>query len=194
MESPVPDMLGLRRQNLPQKWTKAQQEREMQVPVWLVNLISRCLEKKPEGRYSDGTELHEIIAQSSIAEIKTEVVREIAAEAVPVPAIAPPEGKMTISTGVFATLVILLVGSLAYNTYTVLTRGNAPQKVITQVAPDSLKKADSTPVVPIDQNIAKEKKQKMTDSATKSAIEDVIKSEQNKAANPDSTGNDTLKQ
>jgi len=61
MESPVPDMLELRMQNLSQNWPKAQQEKEMQVPGWLVNLINKCLEKLPENRYSNGTELHKAI-------------------------------------------------------------------------------------------------------------------------------------
>src|ERR1700712_2274711 len=80
MESPVPDLLELRRGNLPKSWPKTEQDREMQVPGWLLNLIGRCLEKQPEGRYSNGTELNEAIAQSSVAEIKTEMAKEIAAE------------------------------------------------------------------------------------------------------------------
>jgi len=192
MESPVPDMLELRRQNLPQAWPKAQQEHEMQVPEWLITLINRCIEKKPEGRYNDGTELHEVIARSSVAEIKTAVVREIvAAAAVPANEYIPSEGKMTISTGIFAALVILLVGSLFYNVYTVLTKKNIPQKVITQTIPDSVQKPDSTPIVPQQEDPDYAKRRKLADSVTKSSIGDAIKSEQNKTANPDSTATDT---
>ncbi|WDF53630.1 serine/threonine protein kinase [Mucilaginibacter sp. KACC 22063] len=66
MESPVPDLLTLRRQNLPQDWSEEKKEREMQVPDWLLNIIKRCLEKKPEGRYPDGVALHDVIAMQSL--------------------------------------------------------------------------------------------------------------------------------
>jgi serine/threonine-protein kinase len=67
MESPVPNLLALRRQHLPKKWSQAQQEREMQVPGWLLKTIYRCLEKLPENRYSNGLVLHEAIVADSIA-------------------------------------------------------------------------------------------------------------------------------
>ncbi|SDT11608.1 serine/threonine protein kinase [Mucilaginibacter mallensis] len=190
MESPVPDMLELRRQNLPPSWPKAQQDREMQVPAWLITLIYRCLEKQPEGRYNDGTELNEIIAQSSVAEIKTEIAKEIAAEK-PLAESKVGDGKMTISSGVFAALVLLLVGSLFYNVYAILTENRVQTKVIRQAVPDSIQKADSTPVVPKRENTDYGKKQKLTDSVTKSTINDAIKADQNKTGNPDSTGTDT---
>jgi len=195
MESAVPDVLHLRRQNLPQRWSKAQQEREMQVPLWLITLINRCLEKQPEGRYSNGSELHEVIARGSVAEIKTEAVREVvskvAVPSMPIAGQALNEGKMIVSTGVFAALVILLVGSLFYNAFTLLKRNNTPAKVITQAIPDSVRKPDSTPVMPAPENTNYENKRKQADSATKSTIDDVIKSEQNKAGSPDSTATDT---
>lgn len=67
MESAVPDLLTLRRQNLPQDWSEEKKEREMQVPDWLLNIIKRCLEKKPEGRYPDGVALHDVIAMQSLS-------------------------------------------------------------------------------------------------------------------------------
>jgi serine/threonine protein kinase len=57
METPVPDMLALRTQNMPASWSREQQEHEMRVPEWLQRIISRCLEKSPEARYADGMEL-----------------------------------------------------------------------------------------------------------------------------------------
>ncbi|MFI5157219.1 MAG: serine/threonine protein kinase [Sphingobacteriales bacterium] len=192
MESPVPDMLELRRQNLPQSWPKAQQEREMQVPLWLITLINRCLEKQPEGRYTNGLELHEVIAHSSLAEIKAGPAPEVIAPALPAAnEQALSEGKMTISTGIFAALLILLVGSLLYNVYTLLTKNNTPVKVITQSVPDSVQKPDSTPVIPKRNYTDYEKKRKQADSVTKSTINDAIKSDQNRADNPDSTVTDS---
>jgi serine/threonine-protein kinase len=67
MEAPVPDLLELRQQNLPGNWTAAQKQREMQVPGWLLSLISKCLEKLPENRYGNGMDLQDAIVQNSIA-------------------------------------------------------------------------------------------------------------------------------
>jgi serine/threonine protein kinase len=71
MEAPVPNLLELRRQNLPSSWTTEQQDREMQVPQWLLTIIDRCLQKEPTRRYANGTELHQaILSQNSALTIK----------------------------------------------------------------------------------------------------------------------------
>jgi len=67
MEQPVPDLLALRKANLPESWTAAQQQREMQVPGWLLNLIYKCLEKLPDNRYGNGMDLQEAIIENSTA-------------------------------------------------------------------------------------------------------------------------------
>jgi serine/threonine protein kinase len=191
MESPVPDLLKLRRENLPKGWPIAQQEREMQVPGWLLTLIGRCLEKQPEGRYSDGTELQEAIAQSSVAAIKTEVAKEIKAE-IPLAESNAGDGKIIISSLVFAVLVIMLLFSLAYNTYTLLSKNRPVEKTIPHTIPDSIAKPDSSPpIVPEKENTDYQNKRKQADSTTQSTIQDVIRSEQNKAGNTDSTNMDT---
>lgn len=71
MESPVPDVLSLRRQHLPQAWPDEKKEREMQVPEWLVRMIYKCLEKKPEARFVNGTELHNYIVYHSSSPVAT---------------------------------------------------------------------------------------------------------------------------
>ncbi|MDB5005517.1 MAG: Serine/threonine protein kinase [Mucilaginibacter sp.] len=67
MESPVPDLLSLRKENLPKNWTAAQQQHEMQVPAWLLNIIYKCLEKKPEDRYANGMYLQDAIVENSVS-------------------------------------------------------------------------------------------------------------------------------
>lgn len=61
METPVPDLLQLRRENMPSIWDKAKQNREMQLPHWLTEMINKCLEKQPENRFRNGMELYEYI-------------------------------------------------------------------------------------------------------------------------------------
>ena len=71
MESPIPDLLVLRKQHLPQAWSDEKKEREMQVPEWLVRMIYKCLEKKPEARFVNGTELHNYIVYHSSSPVAT---------------------------------------------------------------------------------------------------------------------------
>jgi len=71
MESPVPDMLALRRQHIPAAWSDEKKEREMQVPEWIVRMIYKCLEKKPEARFVNGTELHNYIIYHSSSPVAT---------------------------------------------------------------------------------------------------------------------------
>jgi serine/threonine-protein kinase len=65
MEVPVPDIMELRQQNIPEGWSAVKHEHEMAVPAWLLNMVARCLEKRPDGRYSNGMELHETLVLNS---------------------------------------------------------------------------------------------------------------------------------
>ncbi len=66
METPPPDVLMLRQQALPAFWVDIKKQHEMEVPEWLVKMIYKCLEKKPENRFANGVELHDFIWQNSI--------------------------------------------------------------------------------------------------------------------------------
>ncbi len=73
MEAAPPDLLSLRRQNLPAEWSDEKQEREMQVPDWLLKIIYRCLEKAPANRFANGTKLHEhLVVNSTVSANKIE--------------------------------------------------------------------------------------------------------------------------
>jgi hypothetical protein len=96
---------------------------------------------------------------------------------------------MTVSSLVFAVLVIMLLFSLAYNTYTLLSKNRSVEKAIPHTVPDSIAKPDSSPpIIPEKENTDYQNKRKQEDSTTQSTIKDVIRSEQNKA---DSTNTDT---
>ena len=78
METPPPDMLELRRAALPLTWSAEKREHEMHVPEWLVDMIYKCLEKKPEDRFATGIELHEyIVLNSTLAAKKEEASVEL---------------------------------------------------------------------------------------------------------------------
>lgn len=73
MERPAPDMLESRRKMLPEKWSDEKQEREMQVPQWLIDGIYKCLSKSPRDRFEDGKALQQYIVQHSTS---TSAVRD----------------------------------------------------------------------------------------------------------------------
>lgn len=64
LESPVPDVRQLRRENLPETWSDEEKQQEMLIPGWLLNVIAKCLQKKPEDRYKSGIELYEDIVMN----------------------------------------------------------------------------------------------------------------------------------
>jgi len=70
METPPPDLLGLRKNAMPAAWENAKKEHEMQVPEWLVSLVYKCIEKNPENRFKNGMELHEFIVLNSTLAVK----------------------------------------------------------------------------------------------------------------------------
>jgi eukaryotic-like serine/threonine-protein kinase len=67
MENPVPDLLPGRRQVISGLWNNDKIESEMKVPAWMTAMIYRCLEKSPDKRFRNGTELKNFIG-AGIAE------------------------------------------------------------------------------------------------------------------------------
>jgi serine/threonine protein kinase len=72
IEQAVPDAMKIREENLPSEWPQEKKQLEMQVPVWLTDLIYKCLEKIPENRFASGQELYEYIILNSSLSIKKE--------------------------------------------------------------------------------------------------------------------------
>lgn len=66
LETPPPNLLSLRQQNLPSNWNAEKKQHEMQVPQWLLSMIYKCLEKDPKNRFANGVVLHEYIVHNSI--------------------------------------------------------------------------------------------------------------------------------
>ncbi|WP_285009157.1 serine/threonine protein kinase [Pedobacter faecalis] len=61
IEKEIPDLLALREARLPESWSDDKRSHEMRVPPWLLQVIYKCLEKRPENRFANGTELYETI-------------------------------------------------------------------------------------------------------------------------------------
>ena len=74
MENAVPDLLTLRRKAISNIWSYDKRETEMLVPAWLLQMISRCLEKDPAKRFKNGVELQGFIHSGIIAEENKELL------------------------------------------------------------------------------------------------------------------------
>ena len=68
MEETPPDVLELRRNNLPQSWSADRRESQMRVPAWIVDIIAKCLLKDPSRRFKDGLDLQQNIIHNYTAE------------------------------------------------------------------------------------------------------------------------------
>jgi len=171
----VPDLLALRKENFPKEWPK----RELEIPGWLMEMIATCLEKKPEDRYANGEALHEVVSDASIKEVRVEVIKEVK---VPAPELTPapimidksnllsPPGTMRLSTSVFAGLMILLAGFMAYSGYSLFRPAQTIVKPVNMVNIDTAHIVDSVRDVDAKRYEARRLKQKQTDSARKAAI------------------------
>lgn len=199
MESPVPDVMELRKQNLPANWPGDKQDREMQVPAWLLSLINKCLEKLPQNRYANGMQLQEAIINNSVADIKmgnslnTAVIHQEIKDFVvpPMPGNAPINSNMVqISKPVFAGLILLLLGFMAFTVYSLFHNNSLPQpNTYLKPATDSIKKPDSSTFNTHKRGTPYLDKKKATDSAVQNAINNEIEKAKQNAA--DSTQTDT---
>jgi eukaryotic-like serine/threonine-protein kinase len=80
METLPPDVISLRRQALPGSWSNDKQEREMEIPVWLLSMIYRCLEKDPAKRFKNGSALQEFIHLGTVIDERKKGINNSAGE------------------------------------------------------------------------------------------------------------------
>ncbi|MBD0298798.1 MAG: protein kinase, partial [Nitrososphaera sp.] len=70
IETPPPDVLALRKKNIPASWSPERREHELNVPQWLVEMIYRCLAKQPQQRFANGTALYEFVLLNNSLTVK----------------------------------------------------------------------------------------------------------------------------
>ena len=81
METLPPDIISLRRDVLPSYWSNEKQQREMEIPIWLLSMIYKCLEKDPAKRFKTGSELQEFIQIGTVSDERKKGVDNLLAEA-----------------------------------------------------------------------------------------------------------------
>lgn len=161
LELQVPDIMSLRKQNLPEGWSDDKSIQEMQVPGWLLTVIHTCLEKTPEKRYTNGTVLQDAIVQASIADqggsvagnaggallqMENERLQNLVMhyqETVAKDDTTRNAGMVVISKPVFAVLIMSVVFMIALLSYFLIFR--EPEKVVKRELPAEVTKpADTT--------------------------------------------------
>jgi eukaryotic-like serine/threonine-protein kinase len=191
MEKPVPDVMALRKGNLPASWSKEQQEHEMQVPEWLLQVVSRCLEKHPEARYEDGMALQKAMEYGVSPDDKA--IKVPVTGTVPTDEIILPQPKQQdgihLSTTTFAILITALVLLLIYSGYSFLNKPATQTKVIVTTPVDSASKSDSAALQEQQRALNYIKKRRAADSAVKKSIREQLN--RRKETEQDSLNEDT---
>jgi serine/threonine protein kinase len=134
MEKDIPDLLTLRRNNLPATWTDEMKAREMKVPHWLLAIIRKCLEKRPEHRFANGVALQEAIL-ANIHEDRQETISPTAAPVLVEDHPAEEElrgAAVEVSRPVFAVMILLIVALGGFTAYSLLKGDPKPQVVYEQ--------------------------------------------------------------
>lgn len=156
MESPVPDVMTMRRQHLPKDWDKTKRELEMRVPEWLLTILSKCLEKQSSLRFFNGVELHDAIINSHATdlgssetlmsrnqqlaseneELKMQLLqyqeRELHQADVSSAAGAIPENNgVRISKSWLALMLLLIFGLMGFIVYSQFSTETEPSQVLT---------------------------------------------------------------
>ncbi len=113
MENEPPDMMELRRANLPNEWSKEQRDQEMLVPTWLLDFIHTCLQKDPEARFKDGVALQEAFTNGSLS------VAPTVNNSVNIHALTAENDStgVRLPTFVFVLMLVALVGLAGYSAY-----------------------------------------------------------------------------
>lgn len=150
MEAEVPDLLTLRRNHLPESWDAEKRKREMHVPLWLLQVINKCLEKSPEKRYPNGVALQDAIIRRGDELVATpEVIPSPAPffqkKAKTVPPSPPDEIKL--SKPVFAIMILSIIILGMLSVYGLFMKGNElnRQAILDSAAQH---KMDTTRVMP----------------------------------------------
>ena len=153
MEKPVPDLLSLRKINLPETWTEEVKASEMNIPAWLLEVIKKCLEKNPEKRYANGSELQEAILHENFEQskagnkipgsgftlAKNTTLSDSDRQSVDAIRDAPPTAlnnverspdTMEVSKPLFISLILLLVALGAYSAYSLFLANTERKQIV----------------------------------------------------------------
>lgn len=197
MEETPPNVLEVRRKNLPQSWSAERREIQMKVPVWVLEVIAECLQKDPSRRFKDGVELQKNIIYNYTAENGSSEVlakrynvlekenRDLKEKLLiyesrdrsqnhPIPTHYVNPDVVSLSKPVYYGILLCLLGLIAFSAYSYYNR--------TPIIQDS-QLADSVEAVRRDSvSITEEPKQKAKDDFDKQ-IRAIIDSVQNADSN-----------
>lgn len=145
MEAEVPDLMNLRSNRLPESWDAEKRKKESDVPQWLLKIIKKCLEKRPEERYANGAVLQGAIIDrggnipAAVAEVPAKPAPFYNKEVVNV---TPATDQVMLAKPVFAIMILSIVILGMLSVYGLFMKGDERfnRKAI----------VDTTKVTPVD--------------------------------------------
>lgn len=178
MEKPVPDLLTLRRNQLPESWSPAVRDYEMKVPLWLLEVIRRCLEKSPEKRFANGEALYEAIARNSIENMALPAVAPVTATVPnPQPVREAPYEGVKVSRALFTLMILAIVGLSILSGYALLFKDTGSK----DLANAGMKKDSTNTSKPVQETAVTE-----PEPDTTNAVEPIILDTTDQQTNVDS--------
>lgn len=174
MEKQVPDLLTLRKAQLPENWSDEVKAREMNVPGWLLDVIKKCLEKQPERRFANGMELQEAILQGS--HNNTPPISKPAPALVSVVS-APKSSGVRVSKPIFTLMIlaIILLGMLS--AYSLFFKDLEPKKELAADTASVVQQDTATHAEEVLPDTTTEIKPIILDTAAQQADQDSLKKE-----------------
>lgn len=166
IESEVPDLMRARKLAMPESWDAAKIKQELQVPKWLLNVISKCLQKKPEDRYASGMELDNAIINGSLSsadsktqeaglnaialqseneKLKTQLLQYQQAPKVVADSAEEDESRVSLSKPFYYTMITLLVLFMGMAVYSTFYKRQSNSALLNQ---DSIRNSRDTSAVP----------------------------------------------
>jgi serine/threonine protein kinase len=161
LESDIPDLLTARKAAIPKTWPQEKQLQEVQVPHWLLQVINKCLQKKPEDRYASGAELDAAIINGSLSasngnsqqaglnaialqseneRLKTELLKYQQFEIAESDADDDPS-RVSLSKPFYYTVMTLLILFMGFSAYSILIKKQGAPNVLST---DTLQNAADT--------------------------------------------------
>lgn len=181
METAVPDLLALRRAHLPESWDAERKAREMNVPTWLLELIGKCLEKKPEKRYANGSALQEAIvhrtAETFVAKAQPVIAASIP-KAIVNPVLDRPANpdEVRLSKSAFAILLLLIAIFGILSVYGLFFKSDEPNRILSAVDSTQLNHQDTVQsIVQRPDTVSKVKPVTIDTAAQKAEIDSLSK-------------------
>ncbi|WP_316753802.1 serine/threonine-protein kinase [Pedobacter gandavensis] len=150
MEAEVPDLLTLRKNRLPESWDEEKRKKETNVPQWLLQIIGKCLEKRPENRYANGAVLQEAImhrGSDTVVPVAATPEKPASFYQTAVPEVTPKPDQVVLSKSVYTLMILSIVLLAMLSTYGLFMKNDGSAKQELPIDTTKVATVDTTSTV-----------------------------------------------